>query len=181
MHSAKVIEGHNIINFRFEKQYELAMTFVRVQEFYESDLPRIRGFYFTLEDLIDATFKKNESWTYPADWGGFNVPGHIVDLFLIKFRDLTKRELSLFRSIHDLVLNGEIDKNKPYYIIGSPEDEDPDNKTLDHEIRHAYWYLYDDYRKDMLDVIDKYKVEQIKATLIKWGYCSDVMRLYGLY
>ena len=49
------IEGEivlpNVYVLNFDTQYELCMSFVRMQEFYES--PKFRGKTFELEEFID--------------------------------------------------------------------------------------------------------------------------------
>ena len=139
------ISHHNIWHFYFDSQYECAMTFIRMQEFYESPDVRVRMLHNTLEDLIDYEVAAKQQWTYHDHWDGFNVPGHIVDLFFQKYKDLRPKELALLETLK------KANPDRPYYIIGTGKDS---GKTaLPHEIRHGLWYLYDDYRREMLDII----------------------------
>ena len=54
------------------------MSFVRMQEFYES--PKFKGKYFTLEQYMDYWSKEfgKGSFTYPSVWDGFNIPGKVL-------------------------------------------------------------------------------------------------------
>jgi len=64
-----------------EDSYERAMLFLRCQEFYESPFPDFRGKHFDIFQYMNHYRKENDSsfFTYPGDWGGFNVPGDIVE------------------------------------------------------------------------------------------------------
>ena len=41
----------NVYCVTYDTQYDLCMSFVRIQEFYES--PKFKGQYFTLEEYMD--------------------------------------------------------------------------------------------------------------------------------
>ena len=71
----------NIFQVEAESQYDLAMTFIRIQEFYESPFREIRGHDFILEKYMDRYAKEYGNFTYTTDWNGFNVPGDIVRKF----------------------------------------------------------------------------------------------------
>jgi len=47
-----------IINVEYNTRYELCSCFMRIQEFYESDIPVIRGNYFTLDQYMDEYAKR---------------------------------------------------------------------------------------------------------------------------
>ena len=70
----------NVYLMTYDTRYDLCMSFVRVQEFYES--PEFKGRYFTLEEFIDWWSIKmshiHGAFDYPARWGGFNVPGEVM-------------------------------------------------------------------------------------------------------
>jgi hypothetical protein len=52
--------------------YDRAMTFCRVQEFYESPNPDFRGKHFNIWDFIEWYSKEHkDAFTYAFDWGGF--------------------------------------------------------------------------------------------------------------
>ena len=64
----KIADG--IYLLRFETQYEVTSTFLRVQEHYES--PQFHGRIFTLEQYMDWYVAENGAFTYFQDWSGFN-------------------------------------------------------------------------------------------------------------
>jgi hypothetical protein len=57
---------------RFETQYEITSSFLRIQEHYES--PHFSGRVFTLEEFMDWYAAEYGAFTYLEDWSGFNVP-----------------------------------------------------------------------------------------------------------
>src|SRR5512138_554281 len=64
---------------RFDTLYELASTFLRFQEHYES--PRFRNRIFSLEEFMDWYAEKTGAFTYFTDWSGFNVPSSTFEAF----------------------------------------------------------------------------------------------------
>jgi len=161
----------NLFLYTFPNQYELASTFIRLQEFYESPYKQIRGKYFTLEQFMDlyAKDQKGNKFTYFEDWNGFNVPGHIVDDFHDQFEsDFTDKEIKLFEELDDQV--------DDFYIIGVVN---KGKDTLDHEIAHGLYYLNDKYKKDMSELITKMPIplrSRAEKYLKSIGYCKAVMK-----
>src|ERR1700760_4146537 len=81
----------------FENQYSCCSTFLRLQEYYESPIKGIRGNYFTLEQFMDAYAETKGNFTYTLDWGGFNVPGHVIKKFFDLFgMNLLEKEKNLY-------------------------------------------------------------------------------------
>ena len=161
----------NLFLYIFPNQYELASTFIRLQEFYESPYKQIRGKYFTLEKFMDlyAKDQKKNKFTYFEDWNGFNVPGNIVMHFQYMFlNNITEKEEKLFSKI--TYLNGE------FYIIGV------DNKgknTIEHEVAHGLYYLNKDYNKQMsklMKEMPKPLRSMAEKYLLKIGYCKAVLK-----
>ena len=130
-------------------QFEITNAFIRPQEFYESDLPSIKGKQFTLEDLMVAYAERHGNFTYFTDWKGFNIPSHSfrkwreVNTGAIRFSEynlyyaLDDAGLSLTPSEFNLSSENTI-PNQNYYIIGVQEDN---TTTINHEIAHAMYYL----------------------------------------
>lgn len=169
----------NIYIFIFSNQYDMTSTFFRIQEFYESPSNEIRGKYFTLEKAIDTytklTFKdkKENIFTYFQDWHGFNIPGNIANKFLFKFGlhfDLLNKEIKFFKTfIQDIFKN----RNK-YYLIGVVEN---DKESLKHELAHAFYYLYPEYKDQMLKLINENHpmIDIAKKHLLEIGYNESVL------
>src|SRR5438105_13952294 len=118
---SKVAAG--IYLLRFKTQYELASTFLRIQEHYES--PYFSGKIFSLEQYMDWYAARTGSFTYYEDWSGFNVPSNALRPFYDgKFDPLLEKEkrlLGLFKR-----LKGR------FYIIGISDTEA--RATLTHEL-----------------------------------------------
>ena len=161
----------------FENQFDMCFTFFRLQEFYESPIKELRGKYFTYEQAIEeyAYYDKEDDpeFTYFADWGGFNVPGKVVNKFEKLFKkDYTDKEIALLSAIN-VKLDPEYDK---YYLIATEEGEEV---TLRHEIGHGLYYLNKKYRKEMNDLIKELPQRmknRIKSRLLEEGYCGQVVK-----
>lgn len=99
-----------------------------------------------------------------SDWGGFNVPGHIVEQFWSLFKnDLLEKEEHLFSHLPSMSAIGA-----DFYVIGMYNKD-----SLDHELAHALYYLNNDYFKTMDDLVEslpKTTKEKIKVWLLKHGY-----------
>ena len=169
----------------FDTQYELCMSFVRMQEFYESQ--KFRGKYFTLEQYVDYWSQEfgHGSFTYPSVWNGFNIPGDVLCKWMNKFSeredDLRSREIAILKAIRKLMkkemgftLDDDIDK---IYVIGVHRDND-NRLVVNHELAHAMYRLSPEYRKKckyLLRKVDKKIYEETKNLLIKKGYCDKVI------
>lgn len=131
--------------------YDLAMTFCRVQEFYESPIKQIKGQKFSLIELMSLYAKRNGNvFTYPEDWGGFNVPGPVIsNLFKLGIDDYNQYD-DIIESIHKKI-NREIPIPNHYYLIGS----DDNKKTVEHEVCHALYFLDKEYKKKVNSILKK--------------------------
>ena len=177
----------HVYHLSFKTQYELCMSFVRIQEFYES--PKFRNKYFTLEQYMDYWCKEfgNGSFTYPSVWEGFNVPGKILMRWWNKCEsmedNLREREEKLLdvtvETMYKEQLDDMRDLNKIYIIASHSEDsKDEKNKTIQHELAHAMYYLYPEYRKkckELLKNISKEELKDVTKELLEMGYCKEVI------
>ena len=155
-------------------QYELAITFMRLQEFYESTFPEIRGNYFTFEQYMDRYAEEFGDFSYTSNWDGFNVPGHIVIQFFKTFTDLSDHEKELKSFIEPALLNGR--KKTAFYVIGVHQQN---KDALNHEIAHAMYYISLDYPSTMNTIINgmnRRLYNQMKKVLLKMGYCDNVIQ-----
>lgn len=160
-----------VIYLKFKNQYETCATFMRLQEFYESPFKRIRGKHFSLETFMDLYAKQQGNFTYTGDWGGFNVPGHVVNDFREKFdHDMLAKERRLFDHIWDV--DGTPPRDK-YYVIGTY-----DERCLDHELAHAVYYLNTEYRK-VANKLVKALSPEVQYTVTHWlldkGYSKSLI------
>ena len=161
----------NLFLYTFPNQYELASTFIRLQEFYESPYKEIKGKYFTLETFMDLYAKDNkDKFTYFEDWNGFNVPGDIVWEFQDLYAgDLNEKEANLLNKKDELVKDD-------FYIIGIVEGE---VDTLSHEIAHGLYYLNKNYKREMSKLINNMPIllkQRVEKYLLNIGYCKVVLK-----
>jgi len=158
-----------------QTQYEVAMAFMRFQEFYESPYKEIRGKYFTHEKYMDLYAKETGNFTYTSDWLGFNIPSHIYEESLARFGlDTWIKENELIDLVGQMAHHYG---SKKYYIIGACE-TDGALHTSQHEIAHALWYLYPKYKKEQLENIGRLAARtrnKISDSLLDGGYVAAVV------
>jgi len=151
-----------------EERRELAATFLRFQEHYES--PRFRGRVFTREQFVAWHAGERGAFTYYDDWSGFNVPSWVLEPFRSGLFDpLEPRErrlLELFRG-----------EQGPFYVIGAVGDGvQVDLATLEHELAHALYATRDDYRREVRDCLRDEDTSALERELVSLGYCAQVLR-----
>ncbi len=166
MEIKKLFEG--CIHVDFETQEDLAKTFIRIQEHYES--PKFQGEIFTLGIYREWYAKEYGVFSYYTDWNGFNIPGSAIKPFVDGLFDpLTKYEKKLIETVryNDL---------RNFYIIGTHGGGD--DGTLKHEIRHAKFTLNMLYRDAVLKQLEKYKevLLPLEDWIINKGYNISVLK-----
>jgi hypothetical protein len=168
-----------IIVLTFDNQYDLTMSFIRMQEFYES--PKFKNKHFTLEEYMDWWAKDhNGIFDYTDKWSGFNISGKVIcDWNGLYFDDLRDKEYELMMLIRNNLGNNELED---VYVIATYETKEP-TKTkefvLKHELAHAFYYLYPEYKKQcnkMLKNMDKELYEDMSKHLISMGYHKSVIK-----
>ncbi len=152
----------------FDTQYELAASFLRFQEHYESR--KFHGKVFSLEEFMDWYAKTFGNFTYYQDWSGFNVPSSVLLPFYEgKFDPLLNKEkrlLDLFR-----------DQQDDFYIVGVCDlGKRKRLATLKHEIAHGLFYTQPGYRKKVLAALRRYDTQSLQKKLYKRGYCRAVLK-----
>jgi len=178
------------------------MSFVRIQEFYES--PEFKGRHFSLEEYIDwwslNMSKVKGTFDYPERWNGFNVPGkEILDwLFECDEEILRDKELDLIRRLAKklnidigetkqgwglyLLLREEL---KSIYLIGCHRQNGDKyiKEVISHEVAHALYFLYPEYKESVQnllaeldkDIDGKLTKKCAVDWLIKRGYDESVI------
>lgn len=134
-----IING-NIFHAEYDTQREIAMTFFRMAEYYESPHKEIYRKVFTFEQFLDCYTDDDGYFPYFELWPAFNIPGEFVDEFHDKFGvtyDLTQRE----KNLHWLIKKHM--GYKDYYLIGNIKHNTED---YDHELCHALYYTNPEYR-----------------------------------
>ncbi len=161
-----------------DDNYDRAMLFCRYQEFYESPTKKYRGKYFTWMEYI-RYYKdhwKKDTFTYPIDWSGYNIPSTVLE----KGIDVFYKETEYDEIMNDIFFYCTIDsQNKnggtrtDFYVIGASS---KDLRTMDHEIAHGLFFTNKDYRLEMLvqltSIPQKIR-DKIDKKLIKMGYVND--------
>ena len=163
-----------------DNTYDLAMTFCRVQEFYESPFKEIRGKYFKMMEFQRMYSMKfgDGCFTYPLDWAGFNVPSNVIfDCYSDINRPII--DFNCYDEVFwDIVsqISPAFQGKKNYYLIGS---EPKAQSTINHEIAHAFYYLYPKYKKTANEITSKVS-DKIQAKIKKWllsiGYNDKVFK-----
>ncbi|MEK6894973.1 MAG: hypothetical protein AABX48_00465 [Nanoarchaeota archaeon] len=161
-----------IYHITFAKQHELFLSFIRIQEYYES--PKFKGKIFTLDHFrkwyLKSSNDKNTK-EYYTDWEAFNIPSSALKPFFKgKFNPLSKEENKLIEKLKTI-------KEKKFYIIGTFTKRN--KKDLKHEVTHALYYTNLNYKKQankIVKQIDKKESAKINKLLIKIeGYSSNVL------
>lgn len=144
---------------------ELATTFMRFQEHYESPNPDFKDKVFTVGQLRSWYSMTYGGDTYHHDWLGFNFPSRVLIPFKQGLFDpLTTEEinlLELFRYRHD-----------EFYIIGAQ-----DKSVLRHELAHALYSSNSKYKQEIDSYINANKKYLKKASnyILSKGYCKEVL------
>ena len=168
-----------------DSAFDLAMTFLRPQEFYESDNSKIRGKQFNMIEYIRWYTKRSScsSFNYAGDWGGFNVPSTAVigSVYAV----LHKEDCNIYdKAMYDLC--EEIGKKSPvFYLIGTMNKNSEvhrlidhmNNGVLDHELAHAFYYINQDYKKacdELIASMSDVTKKRIYKELKNLGYATQV-------
>jgi hypothetical protein len=150
----------------FDNQKSLCQAFVRLQEFYESPDPEIRGNYFTLAEFEKSYTKTHgKPFSYYKDWHGFNVPGRAVRAFAKMFaHDLTFEEKRI------------VDLKPMAYLIGTWRDAE-----FAHEMAHAMYHLSRRYQDQVRALVKKFETDRwtLSVAFTTWlkneGYTAEVI------
>jgi hypothetical protein len=159
----KLSEG--IFFVRFATQYELASTFLRFQEHFESS--RFSGRTFSLETFMDWYASKFGAFSYFEDWTGFNIPSTALDPFLKgEFDPLLEKEDRFLRLFEE--------EKRPFYIIGISNASSQGD--LVHELAHAMFFCDARYRSAVLAAMRAFKTSAVERELRALGYARRVIK-----
>lgn len=144
----------------------LAETFMRFQEFYES--PVFAGRHFSVAEFASWYTMEYGSFSYARDWSGFNIPSWVMEPFKNgNFDPLTEKEKKLLD-----VLKSTSSKD---YIIGVTPQDEWYKDTIKHEFVHGCFFTNPEYRKTVDNFIKDQNPEAIKKALTLMGYGKDVL------
>ncbi len=160
-----------------DDDYDRSMLFCRYQEFYESPNKKFRGKYFSWSEYMRfyKNYWKKDTFTYPIDWSGYNIPSHIIEGALDTFNKETEYD-KIMNDIYYFCENYPLRFNKPrtdWYLIGASS---KDLKTMNHEIAHGLFASNREYKLTMLyqlSLLPEKIRNKIYEKLIKMGYAND--------
>lgn len=167
--------SENILLFTFETQKELALTFFRVQEYYESPYNDLHGKEFSVFDFLKTMMNEKGEIDYFAKWCGFNIPGIVINKWINSLKDSPTPSENIF--CEEIYKN--VSLKKPFYVIGALE---KDSKTIDHEIAHALYYMNKEFYENMDILNDKFRknfpriYNSMSSHLRKMEYRSEVIK-----
>ena len=152
--------------------YDRAMLFWRAQEFYESPSKRFRGGRFSFWDYARWYAHKYEgSFSYPADFVGFNLPLIVAKKCYEVNEPETPYDREMIRIVDSLFVNGE-----RKYLIGA---ESLKGDTFDHELAHGLYYTDIEYKNEMDAVtasLSEKSLSRLRKNLSKIGYHRGVIK-----
>ena len=163
-----------------EDAYDRAMLFSRYQEFYESPIKGIRNRFFTLEGLMKRyrDHYKKETFTYPEDWAGYNIPSYSLEKAIEKFGDkyMTEYDEIMQHIVSECEtksysLNNGSKHN--WYLIGTDNFK---SRTMNHEMAHALYYTNPEYKRNCDALISKIKKSdytKLNKALVGIGYLNN--------
>jgi hypothetical protein len=155
---------------------DLAMSFLRTQEFYESVNDEFRGQPFTLDSYKEwyKTQSKTGEFSYGEDWLGFNIPSHVIEKCYAVNNEILPTD-SFFLEINAMCKKLTVEAGlDSYYLLGVRKD---DTDTLDHEIAHGLFTTNPQYKSAMLrelSTIEPSLKAQLFQCLFDIGYAADV-------
>ena len=168
----------NIYCVAIEDAYDRAMLFARYQEFYESPVKGIRNKFFTLEGLMKRyrDHYKKETFTYPEDWAGYNIPSNVLwkayDTFYKDRNEYDKIMSDIIYFCENYPLQFDKPRTK-WYLIGTDNFK---STTMNHEMAHALYYTNPEYKKNCDELISKIKkshYNKLKKILVSIGYLDN--------
>ena len=186
----------HVYHLDFDNQYDLAMNFLRYQEYYES--PKWHKEIFRLVDYMEWYAKnqcglKNKKgrparmFSYPADWSGFNIPRWAMEEVFPRIEDWNKYD-DFMQTVFKLIVADE--DEHPFYLIGTygggaigPNDSE-DESILDHEMAHAFYYTDKEYRAAVDLLLAQWyhdqghageELDSAKEVLKLMGYHKDII------
>lgn len=156
----------NIYLIESSNRQDLAETFMRFQEYYES--PVFRGKPFSVEEFSAWYASQYGAFTYAKDWSGFNIPSAVLEPFRRgDFDPLTEKEKRLLDMLKD--------DRGPFYVIGATPEDDWFKDTIRHEFVHGAFATNKDYREHVVRLIRLKKPDKIKKVLAGMGYGQNVL------
>lgn len=160
----KVYETRNRIFFaNFNSQYDLAMHFLRYQEFYESPFIHFKGKTWHIVDFMDHYRIKHklDYFSYPEDWGGFNIPSYVFEkVWKLGIPDPNRYDEEMTK-IYEYCKSQA--KGQSFYLIGAVGK----GGAFPHEMAHGFFYTNLKYRRKMQKLVENLNPE-FKETFFRY-------------
>ena len=196
MKNYKIVEVRDrVFAVIMEDDYARPMTFLRVQEYYESPNPEFRGKDFNIWDFIEWYSRdRKDAFTYAFDWGGFNIPLPIAwecyegkekepkkgyngvrslpDTWKSKWDETMK---NIVWEVQSRMFNKKSRRDMNAYIIGA---KDTENSTFQHEVAHGLYYTNKEYKELMDEITETIPLDtylKFRNNLLKMGYTESVV------
>ncbi len=138
-----------IYQIQYINQKDMSASFGRFIEYWEN--PVLMGKIFSWQDVSDWYIENTErgqktgKFLYYDEYEGFAVPSSVMKPFYAGcFSSLKIGE-------QDLLDQFESIREEDFYIIATYDRSE--SETEDHEIAHAFYNLYPDYRKQALSIL----------------------------
>ena len=158
-------QPYNSVWISAGSQKELGETFIRFQEYYESNNPIFKNRIFTLGQVKQWYSEKDGFDSYSDYWVGFNLPSVALQPFRSNLFDpLTDYEKELLDALKY--------RQDDFYIIGAQT-----KSVLRHELSHALYGHSEQYRTEIDAFIKKNKARFRKTQkyILDKGYCKEVL------
>jgi hypothetical protein len=158
-------QPYNSVWISADSQDELGLTFMRFQEYYESDNPKFRNNIFTVGQLRHWYSETYGANNYHSTWIGFNFPSRVLIPFKEGLFDpLTPEENRLLELLRY--------RKDEFYIIGAQN-----NSVLRHELAHALYSSNVKYKIEIDNFLYKHrsKLNKTNQYILSKGYCKDVL------
>lgn len=175
MLSIQKIKNYPVWHVESEDKWELAMTFLRMTEYYESMNPDFQGHVFSMEEYTNwyvRVYSKDKkpygAFTYASDWSAFNVPARAVRAVYEKFAQHSSKETWLFAELKKDGAFAEAD----FYLIGNQRGSP--KAYFDHEFRHALFAVNSEYRYDVIAIVSRYPLVELSQWILK-HYAPSVL------
>lgn len=156
----------NVYLIESKTRQDLAVTFMRFQEYYES--PVFSGRAFSVDEFAAWYVSEYGAFTYCQDWSGFNIPSWVLEPFRNgEFGPLTEKEenfLNLFKNVHG-----------DFYIIGATSQDEECADTIKHEFAHGAFFTNKDYRRDVINCLNTHRPSVVRIALREMGYGENVL------
>jgi hypothetical protein len=165
----------NIFAVIIKDSYDRAMTFCRVQEYYESPNKKFRGKEFDIWEYMKWYSKAyGKGFSYAKDWSGFNLPYDVARKCLEEITSDSPYDDHMWY-ILNRVENLMTNLKAKAYIIGTGDDT---GTTFDHELCHGFWYTNKTYKRNaeaLVRALPKKHYDKIKKELLSMGYTDKVI------